>query len=118
VAKLQKMEYKPTHLDDLESLYYCCVVWGLEGDIPWKTSTDLATMLSARKSYHGSTNRKSPQYADKWTDYVLGLHAVLFPVEGAPVCVSDVREAFIADSSLASSAPIQVHRSDRLATQT
>ncbi len=83
----------PTHVDDLESLYYCCVVWAL-GDVEWGRAKGLANMRSTRKQYYGSGRVQVRYSVSSWDVYLSNIRRALFPLDGADADCATVQQAF------------------------
>lgn len=83
----------PTALDDLESLYYVCIIWATEGEAEWPRLRTSAQQLSNRKTYFGSGRSPSPEFTTPWAAFLKGVRAALFPKDKHP-SLEAVRHAF------------------------
>jgi hypothetical protein len=82
---------EPTALDDLESLYYVCVVWATQGDSEWLRTSTSPRQLEIRKMYWGS-GRYSLEVEEPWGTFLKGIRTALFHV--ANPSLAGVRAAF------------------------
>jgi hypothetical protein len=83
----------PTALDDLESLYYVCIIWATEGQAPWLRLNNSDRQLTDRKTYFGSGRSPSPEFKKPWAAFLKGIRAALFPADKQPA-LEAVRRAF------------------------
>lgn len=96
-VKSQKLP-TPTALDDLESLYYVCIMWATKGQAGWPRLRTSPEQLSERKKLFGSGRSVVLEFEKPWAAFLKGLRAALFPKAKTP-SLEAVKQAFAAGSA-------------------